>query len=272
MTIDYPQPDAIPVVILCGGEGTRFREETQFRPKPLIPVGEHPVLWHVMKSYAAHGFTNFVLCLGYKGSMLREYFLNYETMTRDFTLTLGDGPPVFHDLTQAPGWRITFVDTGATTMTGARLKRVEKDISTEHFMVTYADGVADLDIGQLFRFHLEHGRIGTVTGVRPPSQFGELELDGVRVRKFSEKPQVTSLINGGFFVFRRDFFLYLETNETCILEREPLERLAAEGELYAFRHDGFWQCLDTYKDQMYLNELWRLGHAPWSQNGTKQWE
>jgi glucose-1-phosphate cytidylyltransferase len=221
-----------------------------------------------MKNYADHGFTNFILCLGYKGSMIREYFLNYGTMTRDFTLTLGAGPPIFHDLTETLDWRITFVDTGATTMTGARLKRVEKYIATDYFMVTYADGVADLNIGQLFRFHCDHGRIGTVTGVRSPSQFGELDLDGVRVRTFSEKPQVTSLINGGFFVFCRDFFRYLDTKETCVLEREPLELLAAEGELFAFRHDGFWQCLDTYKDQMYLNELWRMGRAPWCRNNT----
>jgi len=254
---------SIPVVILCGGEGSRFREETQFRPKPLILVGEHPVLWHVMNLYSEQGFTNFILCLGYKGSMIKEYFLNYGVMARDFTLELRGGVPQFCGNELIPDWRITFAETGAKAMTGARLKRIEKYIQTDHFMVTYADGVADIDIRRLFEFHLSQHKIGTVTGVRPASQFGEIVLDGARVARFLEKPQAQALINGGFFVFRREFFDYLRDDEDCVLERDPLERLATKGELCAFLHEGFWQCLDTYKDQVLLSELYRSGQAPW---------
>jgi glucose-1-phosphate cytidylyltransferase len=229
-----------------------------------VPVGEHPILWHVMNIYAEQGFTNFILCLGYKGSMIKEYFLTYEVMTRDFTLQLGDGTPQFCDDASGLHWRITFAETGLAAMTGARLKRVEKYVKSEHFMVTYADGVADIDLRSLLAFHLAHGKIGTVTGVRPASQFGEMVLEGPRVSRFLEKPHTASMINGGFFVFRRDFFQYLDVTENCVLEREPLERLAMEEELYVYLHKGFWQCLDTYKDQMFLNDLWTSGHPPWS--------
>jgi len=264
MATEDSSTTSIPVVILCGGQGTRFREETQFRPKPLVPVGEHPILWHVMNIYAEQGFTNFILCLGYKGSMIKEYFLTYEVMTRDFTLQLDGGTPQFCDDASGLHWRITFAETGLSAMTGARLKRVEKYVKSEHFMVTYADGVADIDLRSLLAFHLAHGRIGTVTGVRPASQFGEMVLEGARVSRFLEKPHTASMINGGFFVFRRDFFQYLDATENCVLEREPLERLAVEEELYVYFHKGFWQCLDTYKDQMVLNDLWASGHPPWS--------
>lgn len=254
---------SIPVVILCGGEGTRFREETQFRPKPLVPIGEYPILWHVMKIYASQGFTDFIVCLGYKGWMIKEYFLNYEAMTRDFSIQLGDGRPRFSDTGAGLGWRITFVDTGLGAMTGARLKRVERYVESEQLMVTYADGVADIDVCRLLEFHLAHGGIGTVTGVSPPQPFGEMVLEGSRVARFTEKPQIPSVINGGFFVFRREIFKYVDEHDSCVLERSPLERLAREGKLHAYVHDGFWQCLDTHKDQLLLEELWRSGRAPW---------
>jgi glucose-1-phosphate cytidylyltransferase len=252
-----------PVVILCGGEGTRFREETHLRPKPLIEIGEFPVLWHVMKLYAAQGFRDFILCLGYKGEMIKEYFLDYELRIRDFALELGRSGPQFVDDGPDLGWRITFVETGRQTMTGARLMRVQRYIDADHLMVTYADGLADIDLQRLLEFHREHGRVATVTGVRPTSPFGQIVLDGSRVTRFTEKPRSPFMVNGGFFVFRRDVFKYLVDDDGCVLEREPLEQLAAEGQLHAFAHDGFWQCLDTYKDQLVLNELWRSGRAPW---------
>jgi glucose-1-phosphate cytidylyltransferase len=254
---------SVPVVILCGGEGVRFREETQFRPKPLVTVGGYPIVWHVMNLYASRGFTDFILCLGYKGSMIKEYFLNYEAHTRNFTIELGDGGPRFTDDREGIGWRVTLVDTGPTTMTGARLKRVERYIESDHLMVTYADGVADIDVQALLDFHLAHDDIATVTGVHPPLPFGEMVLDGSRVAKFTEKPRLELMINGGFFVFRREIFKYLDEHESCILERAPLERLAAERQLHAYRHDGFWQCLDTLKDHMLLEEIWRSGRVPW---------
>jgi glucose-1-phosphate cytidylyltransferase len=254
---------SIPVVILCGGDGTRFREETQFRPKPLVAIGEYPILWHVMKIYASQGFSDFIVCLGYKGWMIKEYFLNYEAMTRDFSIQLGEGRPRFGDTGAGLGWRITFVDTGLGTMTGARLKRVERYVESEQLMVTYADGVADIDVCRLLEFHLAHGGIGTVTGVSPPLPFGEMVLEGSRVARFTEKPRMPCVINGGFFVFRREIFKYVDEDDSCVLERSPLEHLARDGELHAYVHDGFWQCLDTYKDQLLLEGIWRSGRAPW---------
>ncbi len=208
------------VVILCGGLGTRLREETEFRPKPMVEVGGKPILWHIMKGYAHYGFTDFVLCLGYKGEHIRHYFLNYETMTRDFTIRLGPDRKVAFHTPNDEEWTVTLVDTGATALTGARVKRIEPHIREEEFMLTYGDGVADVDIRRLLAFHREQGRIGTVTGVRPPSRFGELMTDGARVVEFSEKPSVShGHINGGFFVFNRKFFEYLSDDDGCVLER-----------------------------------------------------
>ena len=255
---------AIPVVILCGGEGTRFHEESQYRPKPLAEIGGWPILCHIMQVYAGHGFKRFILCLGYKGDMIKDFFLQYETRRRDFALRLGNGTPRFLDNRPAQDWDISFVDTGAKTMTGGRVKRVERLIDTEHFMLTYGDGLADIDLTALLDFHLAHDGLGTVTGVRSNSQFGELGLEDDRVRVFSEKPKSASVINGGFFVFRRGFFDYLSMDESCILEREPLRRLASDGQLRMFRHDGFWQCMDTFKDFRQFNEMWAAGSAPWS--------
>jgi glucose-1-phosphate cytidylyltransferase len=253
------------VVILCGGMGTRLREETEFRPKPLVDIGGKPILWHIMKIYAHYGFKDFVLCLGYKGHMIKEYFTNYRLMNSDFTLRLGSPEePQFHHLHgDEENWRITFAETGAEAMTGARVKRVERYIGEDHFMLTYGDGVGDVNIAKLWAFHRRQGKIGTVTGVRAASRYGELVLDGAQVKDFSEKPQAKKgFISGGFFVFDRRFFEYLKDDDSCVLEREPLERLTKDGQFAAYQHPGYWHCMDTYRDFLALNELWKQG-APW---------
>lgn len=253
------------VVILCGGRGTRLQEETGVRPKPLIEIGGRPILWHIMKLYAGHGFRDFVLCLGYKGEQIKEYFLNYEAMNNDFTVCLGKKNAVrFHTGHQEDGWTVTLVDTGLETMTGSRLKRAGRYVDTDTFMLTYGDGVADLDIGRLFAFHRRQKKIGTVTGVHPSSRFGELIIKGDRVCAFSEKPQTTQgFVNGGFFVFARKFFDYLGAGDDVYLERQPLETLAAEGQLGVFKHEGFWQCMDTRRELDLLQRLWQEKKAPW---------
>ena len=252
------------VVILCGGMGTRLREETEFRPKPLVEIGGKPILWHIMKTYAHYGFKEFVLCLGYKGHLIKEYFLNYRVMQSDFTLQL-DSPehPHFHQGSGPEDWSITFAETGAEAMTGARLKRIEKYILEDKFLMTYGDGVANLDVGKLLEFHRGHGKIATVTGVRTPSRYGELSVLEGRVKRFSEKPLAEEgFISGGFFVFQRRLFDYLSDDDSCVLEREPLESLAQEGQLMGYLHPGYWHCMDTYRDFIILNDLWRQG-APW---------
>lgn len=257
------------VVILCGGMGTRLREETEFRPKPMVDVGGRPILWHIMKIYAHYGFRDFVLCLGYKGDIIKRYFLDYETISNDFTVRLGRGNEVqYHSDHAEDGWAVTLAETGHAAMTGARVKRIAKYIDREEFLLTYGDGVADVDVRRLLSFHCDHGKIGTVTGVRPPSRFGELLTDRERVVEFSEKPLVSQgYINGGFFVFHRRFFDYLSDDDDCVLEREPLEHLAKDGELIMYPHAGYWQCMDTYRDLQVLNEAWQLNRAPW-----KVWE
>ena len=252
------------VVVLCGGLGTRLRDETEFRPKPMIEVGGRPLLWHIMKIYAHYGLSEFVLALGYKGEVIRQYFLNYEAMTRDATVRLGGEPHLtLHGGVVEP-WTVTLVDTGAAALTGARVKRVERYVDGELFMLTYGDGVADIDIGKLLAFHRRHGRIGTVTGVRPPSRFGELVSSGTRVVEFSEKPSVSNgFINGGFFIFRRTFFEYLGADDGCVLERDPLERLAKDGQLEMYPHEGYWQCMDTPRDLQHLTEAWQRPRPPW---------
>jgi len=252
------------VVILCGGQGTRLREETEFRPKPLVEVGGKPVLWHIMKSYAHYGFRDFVLCLGYRGNMIKEYFLNYEAMNNDFTICLGQRSQVdFNGAHKEQNFRVTLADTGQETMTGGRIKRIEKYVDGDTFLVTYGDGVADVNVTGLLAFHESHGRIATVTAVRPHSRFGILETasDG-QVLEFNEKPQLDGRASAGFFVFDRKMFEYIEADD-CILEREPLERLATEGQLMAYHHDGFFFAMDTYREYLYLNGLWDSGKAPW---------
>jgi glucose-1-phosphate cytidylyltransferase len=253
------------IVILCGGKGTRLKEETEIRPKPMVEIGDRPILWHIMKIYAFYGFTDFVLCIGYKGEMIKEYFLNYEAMNNDFTIRLGRSNQIdFHSNHSEKDWSVTIADTGEDAMTGARIKRVEKYIDSDEFMLTYGDGLADIDIKKLLEFHRSHNKLGTITGVRPTSRFGEIIIEDGVVKEFSEKPQSSEgHISGGFFVFRREFLKYLSSDDNCILEKEPLERLAKEGNLTMYFHPGFWYCMDTYRDYLYLREIWQKGKAPW---------
>ena len=257
--------DPISVVILCGGLGTRLREETEFRPKPMVSIGNRPILWHIMKIYACHGYDDFVLCLGYRGEMIKEYFYHYEIMANDFQVTLGqkDAIKIFHKHDEND-WKITLASTGDKALKGARLKRIEKYVNSEHLMVTYGDGVADIDLHSLVEFHRSHGRIATLTGVKPLSRFGELQVEGEMVKEFAEKPQsAEGLINGGFFVFKREIFDYLEDRDDCDLEYGALEEIAKEEQLMVYRHNGFWACMDTLRDMEYLNKLWVEGKAEW---------
>ena len=252
------------VIILCGGQGTRLREETEYRPKPLVDVGGRPILWHIMKLYAHHGFRDFVLCLGYRGHMIKQYFLDYEAMTNDFTINLGRMHAVaYHGEHDEQNFSVTLADTGQDTMTGGRVKRVQKYVTDDLFMVTYGDGVADVNVAALVDFHKAHGKLATVTTVRPHSRFGVLDVDADgRVLRFAEKPQLDGWANAGFFVFHRKVFDYLGGDD-CVLEREPLERLAADGQVVAYRHQGFFYAMDTYREYLALNDYWNSGKAPW---------
>jgi glucose-1-phosphate cytidylyltransferase len=254
----------VKVVILCGGLGTRLREETEYRPKPMVDIGGRPILWHIMKLYAHYDLREFVLCLGYRSSMIKEYFLNYEAMNNDFTIWLGRQDAVTcHGEHGEQDFCVTLAETGAETMTGGRIKRVEKYLAEDTFMAAYGDVVADVDLRALSAFHRAHGRLATLTTVRPVSRYGVLNLgDDARVTGFAEKPQVDSWVSAGFFVFDRRVLDYLGGDD-CVLEREPLERLASEGQLMAFRHEGFFYGMDTYREYLYLNELWASGKAPW---------
>ena len=253
------------VVILCGGRGTRMGAESEVLPKPMVPIGERPILWHIMKRYAAFGHREFVLCLGYKGDVIRDYFLEYEARNNDVTVELGrSGSVVVHGEHDEQGWTVTLAETGPETLTGARVHRVRRYVRDETFLLTYGDGVCDVDVDALVRFHRAHGRIATVTAVHPPARFGELILDGGRVEQFSEKPQVgTGLINGGFFVFEPGIFEYLSSDPRCALEHEPMVRLTRDGELVAYEHRGFWQCMDPVRELTILRDLWASGEAPW---------
>lgn len=259
----------IKVIILCGGLGTRLREETEFRPKPMIEIGGKPILWHIMKIYAHYGFRDFILCLGYKGEMIKEYFYHYEVLNNDFTIELGNHKNIeIHSGHGEKGWRVTLADTGDKAQKGARLKKVEKYIDGDQFMVTYGDGVADININDLLKFHQSHGKLATLTGVRPLSRFGELTIKGKQVLQFSEKPQSGSgFINGGFFVFNRGIFNYLEDRDNCDLEYGALEEITRQGQLMVYEHDKFWYCMDTIRDMDYLNKLCIQGKALW-----KVWE
>ncbi len=253
------------VVILCGGQGTRMREETEYRPKPLVDVGGRPVLWHIMKVFSHYGYRDFVLCLGYRGHMIKQYFLDYEAMVNDFTIKLGVMRAIaYHGAHEEQEFSVTLADTGPDTMTGGRVKRIVKYFKDDLFMVTYGDSVADVNIKKLVEFHKSHGKLATVTTTRPQSRFGILDVDDATgtVRRFAEKPRVDGWANAGYFVFHRSVFDYLGGDD-CVMEREPLERLAAEGQLVAFRHDGFFYAMDTYREYVALNELWASGKAPW---------
>ena len=253
------------VVILCGGQGTRIRDVANDIPKPMIPIGGRPILWHIMQGYAQHGFTDFVLCLGWKSWVIKQYFLDFRLADVDFTLRLGSPETLeVHDHLSEAHWTVTLAETGADAMTGCRLKRVEKYIEGDRFLLTYGDGVSDVDITELAAFHRSHGKIGTVTAISPPSRFGEIELDGTRVVQFMEKPLTArGRINGGFFVFERAFLDRLEDDPSLVLELEPLTGLAEDGQLMAFAHRGFWHAMDSSRDHAHLNRLWSEGAAPW---------
>jgi len=231
-------------------------------PKPLVDIGGRPILWHIMKIYAYYGYRSFLCCLGYKGEMIKQYFLNYEYMSHDFTVTIGNRNKKIMMNGGEKEWSVALADTGLETMTGGRIKRIEKYINADHFMVTYGDAVANINIDELLKFHLEKGKIATVTGVHPVSRFGIIErnADGI-VERFREKPQVDELINGGFFVFKKSFFDYLDPNS--VLEKEPLEQLAYDKELVVYEHKGFWYCVDTYRDYLELNKMWDGNDTPW---------
>lgn len=254
------------VVILCGGQGTRIRDVADDIPKPMIPIGGRPILWHIMKGYAQQGVTDFVLCLGYKSWVIKRYFLDYHLAGADFSIDLGGQNGVqIHAPHVQEDWRITLAETGLDAMTGCRIKRIEKYITGDTFMLTYGDGVANVDLRRLAEFHQSHGKIGTVTAVTAPGRFGEIELDEQRVVEFQEKPLVArGRINGGYFVFSRRIFDRLQDDPKLVFENEPLTNLASNGQLMAFRHDGFWYPMDSSRDHKYLNDLWNAGDAPWN--------
>jgi glucose-1-phosphate cytidylyltransferase len=255
------------VMILCGGQGTRLRELTEVRPKPMVEIGGRPILWHIMKLYAHHGIADFILCLGYKGAMIKEYFLNYEAMNSDFTVELGTKNSVaFLGQSHAEvGWKVTLADTGESTMTGGRISRASRYLDgSETFAVTYGDGVTDADLTAGLAYHRKMGRLATLLGVRPPGRFGELVAGGGLVSAFNEKPQLSEgLINGGFFFFEPDFLRYVTPDDDCVLERAPLQHCAADRQLSVFQHDGYWQCMDTLRDWESLQTQWERGQAPW---------
>ena len=253
------------VIILAGGFGTRLSEYTETIPKPMITVGGRPIIWHIMHSYAYFGHKDFYLALGYKANVVKEYFLNYRSLNADFTVDLSNGTVEPHQ-TDDTDWRVTLVHTGLEAMTGGRVKRLQKFIGNEPFMLTYGDGVADIDMNALLKFHKSHGKMVTVTAVHPSARFGELEITKQQVNSFQEKPQTgQGWVNGGYFIIEPDFFDLIDGGDQTILEREPLEHVAKNGELMAFLHDGFWQCMDTKRDRDLLEELWDSNSAPWRQ-------
>jgi glucose-1-phosphate cytidylyltransferase len=250
------------VVILCGGQGTRLREETEFRPKPMVEVGGRPILWHIMKHYSRWGFDEFVIALGYKGDVIKKYMLDFCSLEQNLTVKPGTGEVVKHG-GRPPNWTVDLVDTGMATLTGGRIKRLEPYLGSGTFMMTFGDGVSNVNLRDLLTFHRSHGKLATVTAVRPPARFGHLEFDGNCVCEFSEKPQAQEgWINGGFFVFEPGVMRYID-GDMIQLEREPLDRLARDGQLMAFRHSGFWQCMDTLRDKKQLQDLWDSGRALW---------
>lgn len=253
------------VVILCGGRGTRMNEETDIRPKPMVEIGGKPILWHIMKYYSCFGFNKFILALGYKAEHIKSFFYNYRIEASDFTITLDPNKqPKIHSQLHGDHWEITCVDTGIPNLKGSRIKQLEPYIQGEYFHLTYGDGVGTVDLKSLEAFHRKHNNIGTVTAVRPPSRFGEMTIEGERISRFVEKAQMaTGFINGGFFIFKREFLNYLTADEGCDFEFGALQKLASEGRLMAYKHEKFWQCMDTVREKDYLNELWAEGKAPW---------
>jgi glucose-1-phosphate cytidylyltransferase len=252
------------VILLCGGYGTRLGEETQLRPKPMVEIGGKPILWHIMKIFEKHNIQDFHLALGYKADFIKDYFLRYKSLNTDYSVNLKSGKIEFNRVTEE-NWNIHLTDTGLKTMTGGRLLRLKENLKNEDtFMLTYGDGVSNIDITKLLQFHKSHGKIATVTAVRPPVRFGELIIDdNDKVEEFAEKPQAgKGWINGGFFVFNKEIFNYIE-NDSIMLEREPLEKLSEVGELMAYKHHGFWQCMDTIREKEILENLWSSNNAIW---------
>jgi glucose-1-phosphate cytidylyltransferase len=254
------------VVILCGGQGTRIREETEFRPKPMVEIGGRPILWHIMRHYSRHGHQEFVLCLGYKGDVIRRWILDYPAMNADTRVDIGaQRTEQLQPLADEAKWRVTLAETGAETPTGGRVLKVKRYVGKEAFLCTYGDGLSNVDLAKLVAFHKERGKVATVTGVRPFTRFGELQVKGGMATGFREKPQLEEgWVNGGFFVFEPRIFDYLDEGAT--LEREPLERLVADGQLAVYQHSGYWAAMDTYREMQQLNEEWRSGSPGWLQD------
>tara|TARA_B100001250_G_scaffold66509_1_gene53023 strand:+ start:46565 stop:47341 length:777 start_codon:yes stop_codon:yes gene_type:complete len=253
------------VVILCGGKGTRLSEETNLRPKPMVEIGGKPILWHIMKYYSSFGYNRFILALGYKQDYIKEYFYNYKTTNSDFTLNLSpDTSPVFHKSADESNWEITFIDTGLETLKGGRIKRIEKYLKSNNFHLTYGDGVSDVNLNKLVKFHEKHNKTATVSAVRPPSRFGEMIIDNDDVKTFDEKSQMhTGYINGGFFILNKKIMEYLSKDVNCDFEFGPLQEVVKNNELKAFKHKGFWQCMDNVRERDYLDKLTNEGKAPW---------
>ena len=250
------------VAILAGGVGSRLAEETEVKPKPMVEIGGRPILWHIMKRYSCYGYNDFLIALGYKGEVIKRYMLDYCSLHTDLSVRIGDGTYSMLE-GQRDDWNVDLIDTGLETLSGGRVKRLQPRIGNETFMLTWGDGVADIDIDDLVAFHRSHGRLATLTAVRPPARFGHLELDENVVTEFSEKPQTgEGWINGAFFVLEPEVFEYIEGDSTSF-EREPLEQLAKDGQLMAYRHETFWQCMDTLRDKKLLETLWENGDAPW---------
>jgi len=256
------------VGILAGGMGTRLAEETEIRPKPMVEIGGMPILWHIMKLYEQFGHNEFVIGLGYKGEYIKRYMVDFCSLSSNLTVNMRDAHVEPHGQSQAPDWTVQLIDTGLSTNTGGRIKRLVEYMGGETFMLTWGDGVSDIDLDKLLEFHRDHGKLATLTAVRPPARFGHIEIgDGGEVYKFTEKPQIgEGWINGAFFVLEPEIADYIDGDDT-LFEREPLERLAGDNQLMAYQHDGFWQCMDTMRDKYLLNSLWDAGNAPW-----KTWE
>jgi len=254
------------VAILAGGVGSRLSEETVIKPKPMVEIGGQPILWHILRHYSHFGYNEFVIALGYKGEFIKKFFVDYSSLSSDLTVDLKDRRVVTHN--GAPDdWLVDLVDTGQSTMTGGRIKRLAEKVGNETFMLTWGDGISTVNLKRLLEFHRSHGKLATVTAVRPPARFGRLEMQGDLVTEFTEKPQLgEGWINGAFFVLEPEVFNYIDGDAT-MFEREPLEALASEGQLMAYKHDGFWQCMDTLRDRVLLEKLWQSGQAPW-----KSWE
>ncbi len=261
-----PEPEEVPIFVLCGGLGSRLGEIASARPKPMLDIGDKPMLLHIMCWYARFGFRRFVLCTGHRSEVISGYFANFASLNSDYTVDLADRNITYHQPEELPAWTVTVAFTGAATMTGARIARAASRYlgPAQHFGVTYGDGLTDADLGDEFRFHLSHARLGTMLAVHPPSPFGRMALHEDGSASFTEKPNRTSdVVNGGFFFFRRGFLDYLSDRDPCVLEGEPLQRLTAEGQLTAFQHGGFWSCVDTLRDREVVQGLWEAGAAPW---------